>query len=396
MKIGTHTANKHGEQVYLSYIPSPLPDECNLSESQQVILDHIYEKIETLNNSMSDSPIREAFIKNQIRREALASSIIEGVKASWLTMLFSSSVRNASDLDAVGNMDAIIEAYEQTELPLSNRLIRTLHAKLFSLRPNTHYGVTPGEFRRSQNWIGFAGCGLQGASFIPPNPTDMAKCMEELEMYLNNKGDATDPIIRAALTHYQFETIHPFLDGNGRIGRILVGQQLIDEDVISAPYIAVSPYLLAHREDYYLALSSVRAANTYEPWLDFFLVALEASVDSAIMIFDAELGYYNESVRVIRERISPRMQEKSLEILKYIVCNFASSHKMIAENTSVSKNTVKRYMNCFDELGIVDCHVLTRNISCYIRDCEINLWILREIGVFGNMEMYRSYPLQLQ
>lgn len=389
MKLGTYTVNKTGEQLYQSYHPAALPVDLDCDPVQQVATLRICEKLERLNILLANSPIREAFITNQIRREALASSIIEGVEANWVHLLLHSDLGVKPAADAIGNMDAIIYAWEQDALPLSNRLIRELHAKMLSLRENSR--VTPGEFRRSQNWIGSAGCGLQNASFVPPNPTDMEKAMEELEVYLNNDADQTDPLIRVALAHYQFETIHPFLDGNGRIGRLLINQQLIEEGVINAPYLALSPYLLQNRFEYYLMLSLVRNSNDYSGWVNFFLRALERAADSALELFGAASSQYEDSVRIIKENMSARMSETSVKILQYMTKNFAASNRMIAESVSISMNTVNRYLARLDELGIVAGTRLSHGLTCYIRKCDLDLWVLREVELFGNLHTYGNF-----
>jgi Fic family protein len=209
-----------------------------------------------------------------IRKEAVLSSQIEGTQASLMDVLeFEASSATATapgDVgDVVNYLSAMKYGLERLKvLPLSLRLIREIHAKLLEgVRGGER---TPGEFRRSQNWIGPAGCALQNAAFVPPPPGEMETALADLEIFLHS--DAQIPyLIKAGLAHAQFETIHPFLDGNGRVGRLLIAFLMCQENILQRPLLYISYYFKQHRTEYYSRLQAVRDEGDWEGWLKFFL-----------------------------------------------------------------------------------------------------------------------------
>jgi Fic family protein len=218
-------------------------------------------------------PNPDLFVAMYVRQEAVLSSQIEGTQAS-LTDVLQFEVdhddpRRAKDVEEVVNyVHAMNHGLARLpELPLSLRLIREIHAKLMAGVRGQH--LEPGEFRRTQNWVGPAGCQLKDASFVPPPPEELANVLGQLELFLHDTS--LPPLIHAGLAHAQFETIHPFLDGNGRVGRLLITFLLCERQVLSKPLLYLSVYLKKHRAEYYDRLQAVRIDGAWEAWIGFFL-----------------------------------------------------------------------------------------------------------------------------
>ena len=236
----------------------------------------------TLDTLSSYIPNMNLFVSMYVRKEALLSSQIEGTQATLEDVLDPLIEKNANQnvADVVNYIKAAEFALERMNtLPLCNRLIKETHAVLMS-------GVrgqekNPGEFRTSQNWIGAAGSSLKNARYIPPNPEDMTDAMSDLEKYINS-DDSLDVLIQAALLHYQFETIHPFLDGNGRVGRLLITLFLMEQGALNSPALYISYYLKKNRIEYYDRMSEVRNKDNYEQWIKFFLNAVKDSADESV------------------------------------------------------------------------------------------------------------------
>ena len=232
--------NLGGAQAYGSFVPASLPPNpsIQLDEEMNALLLAAKTKLAYLKGAARHIPNMEMFLAMYVRKEALFSSQIEGTQATLDDILDPTldHACNRDILDAVDNVKAVLFAVKQLQdvhgLPLSLRLLRETHKVL--LKHSRGQDKSPGDFRHSQNWIGPTGCSLREASYVPPKPDDMTQALNALELYLH-APDALDPLIRAALIHYQFETIHPFLDGNGRIGRLLILLFLIDQKVIDAP-----------------------------------------------------------------------------------------------------------------------------------------------------------------
>src|SRR5437667_7037698 len=219
-----------------------------------------------------------------VRREAVLSSRIEGTQATLGELLAAEAgavvERSPEDLREVGNYVAALEygVRRLKKLPLSLRLVRELHAKLMAgVRGGQ---ATPGEFRRSQNWIGPPGCTLATATYIPPPPPEMMACLEQWETFLHDRS--LPPLIQIALAHYQFEAIHPFLDGNGRVGRLLITLFLIERDILPAPLLYLSAFFEATRRDYYHRLQSVHAKSEWGEWLVYFLNGVARQSEDAL------------------------------------------------------------------------------------------------------------------
>jgi Fic family protein len=230
-----------------------------------------------------------------VRREAVLSSRIEGTQASFSDLLFFEAAnlreKEVPDVREVANyVRALEHGLERLDdFPLSLRLLQEIHEKLMTGVRGEHQ--TPGEFRRSQNWIGPPGCSLMEATYVPPPVEEMLGTLDAFEKYLHEKS-VLPPLIRMALIHYQFEAIHPFLDGNGRIGRLLVTLLLCVEGLLSQPLLYLSAFFERHRSDYYGRLLAVSQRGRWVEWIDFFLRAVATQAQDAIRRSDKLLALW--------------------------------------------------------------------------------------------------------
>ncbi len=238
-----------------------------------------------LAGSIETLPNPDLFVLMYVRKEAVLSSQIEGTQSSLQDLLAAEAQvfdpeqpRDVAEvLNYVAAMNHGLERL--ASLPVSVRLIREIHAKLLQGVRGSH--LTPGELRTSQNWIGPAGCTLNEASFVPPPPTDAQEALGALEHFLHAE-DSLPLLIKIGLAHAQFETIHPFLDGNGRVGRLLITFLLCEKHVLDKPVLYLSHYFKRHRQSYYDHLQAVRDAGAFEEWLEFFLTGvLEVSLEAS-------------------------------------------------------------------------------------------------------------------
>ncbi len=281
-RAGEYISNLSGEAMYKSFRPAPLPPVIDMDKEMVSLLTSATKALATLDTLSSYIPNMNLFVSMYVRKEALLSSQIEGTQATLEDVLDPLIEKNANQnvADVVNYIKATEFALERMNtLPLCNRLIKETHEVLMS-------GVrgqekNPGEFRTSQNWIGATGSSLKNARYIPPNPEDMINAMSDLEKYINS-DDSLDLLIQAALLHYQFETIHPFLDGNGRVGRLLITLFLMEKKVLNSPALYISYYLKKNRIEYYDRMSEVRNKDNYEQWIKFFLNAVKESADESV------------------------------------------------------------------------------------------------------------------
>jgi len=281
-RAGEYISNLSGEAMYKSFRPTPLPPEIDMDSEMVSLLTGATKALTTLDTLSSYIPNMNLFVSMYVRKEALLSSQIEGTQATLEDVLDPLIEKNANQnvADVVNYIKATEFALERMKtLPLCNRLIKETHGVLMS-------GVrgqekSPGEFRISQNWIGAAGSSIKNARYIPPNPEDMINAMSDLEKYINS-DDSMDLLIQVALFHYQFETIHPFLDGNGRVGRLLITLFLMEKKVLNSPALYISYYLKKNRIEYYDRMSEVRNKDNYEQWIKFFLNAIKESAEESV------------------------------------------------------------------------------------------------------------------
>ncbi|NLF19482.1 MAG: Fic family protein [Lentisphaerae bacterium] len=261
---------------YRAFIPASLPPQpaVNIIGTLQALLSEADRALGRLDGSIQTLPNPDLFVFMYVRKEAVLSSQIEGTQSSLQDLLAAEARVLAPDrphdvAEVVNYVAALNDGLGRLpELPVSVRLIREIHERLLQGVRGSH--LTPGELRRSQNWIGPAGCTLSDATYVPPPPEVVPEALSELERFLHDQDDIP-LLIKIGLAHAQFETIHPFLDGNGRIGRLLIAFLLCERRLLLKPVLYLSHYFKRHRQAYYEHLQAVRDAGDWEGWLAFFL-----------------------------------------------------------------------------------------------------------------------------
>lgn len=348
---GTYITNLSGDAAYQSFRPSPLPPELNIDDEMLSLLTGATKAIAKLDTLATYIPNINLFVSMYVRKEALLSSQIEGTQATLEDVLdpLIEENTNRNVADVVNYIKATEFALDRlTTLPLCNRLLKETHAVL--MQGVRGQEKNPGNFRTSQNWIGSQGSSIKNARYIPPNPQDMTDAMSDLEKYMNN-DDSLDVLIRAALIHYQFETIHPFLDGNGRIGRLLITLFLMEKKVLHSPALYISYYLKLNRVEYYDRISEVRAKNNYEQWVRFFLLAIKESSEEAAETILRLNALHNKNVSVIDGL--GRQGKTSHLIFDYIEKNPIIDIGKTSHELGISFNTASSHINRLVEHGIL-------------------------------------------
>ncbi len=353
-RAGTYVINLSGDMSYQSFKPAPLPPVPPLTLNNEIVfkLVEASKNLTLLDALASFVPNINLLVSMYVRKEALLSSQIEGTQCT-LDDIFDPLIEentNQNVSDVVNYIKATEYALDRLNtLPLCNRLIKEAHRILME-------GVrgqekSPGEFRYSQNWIGGQNSNIKTARYIPPNVLDMQEAMSDLEKYINS-DDSLDPLIQAALIHYQFETIHPFLDGNGRIGRLLITLFLIEKKVISCPALYISYFLKMNRIEYYDRMSQVRKTGDYEQWVLFFLQALADSSSDAIDTIDKLTKLHNRNINLL-DNISPRQKTNVLKVFIYLEKNPIIDIQKTANTLDLSYNTVAKAILLLIDKGIL-------------------------------------------
>ncbi len=269
------------------FVPAPLPPRPPLAiaANLQEKLDQAHLALGRLDSLTTLLPDAQTILYSYVRKEAVLSSQIEGTRSSLADlMLFEADGAPGVPIDDVTEVSCYVAALDHgvkrlhEGMPLSSRLIRELHEKL--MQSGHGAGKAPGEFRRVQNWIG--GATPSAAELVPPPPQFVEPCVADLERFLNDMPTRHPPLVKAALAHVQFETIHPFLDGNGRVGRLLIPLLLLHDKVLQEPLLYLSLYFKVHRARYYELLSHVRRTGDWEAWLAFFADAVRLSAAQAV------------------------------------------------------------------------------------------------------------------
>ena len=350
-RSGEYISNLTGEAMYKSFRPAPLPPVLNMDDEMITQLTSATKALATLDTLSSFIPNMNLFVSMYVRKEALLSSQIEGTQATLEDVLDPLIEKNANQnvADVVNYIKAAEFALERMNtLPLCNRLIKETHAVLMS-------GVrgqekNPGEFRTSQNWIGAAGSSLKNARYIPPNPEDMINAMSDLEKYINS-DDSLDVLIQAALLHYQFETIHPFLDGNGRVGRLLITLFLMEKKVLNSPALYISYYLKKNRIEYYDRMSEVRNEDNHEQWIKFFLNAIKESSIESVDTIKKLSELHNANIEKINAM--GRAAKNARAVFDYLEQNPIIDIGKTAEELKLAFSTVSLAVNRLVDVGIL-------------------------------------------
>lgn len=297
-------------------------------------------------------PNPHLLIRPFLRREAVLSSRIEGTQATLgeLLAVEAGSVveRSPDDLREVANYVTALEygIERLNTLPLSLRLIRELHRRLMDgVRGNQ---VTPGEFRRSQNWIGPAGCKIEDASHVPPPPHEIEACMGTLEVFLHDIS--LPPLVQIGLAHYQFEAIHPFLDGNGRVGRLLITLFLIERKVLPSPLLYLSAYFEATRREYYQLLRGITRRGEWEVWLEYFLRGVTRQAEDALR----RAREINEQLATWKHSVSGTPSKAPGALVDLLAENPYWNTRGVASRLEVAFTTAQRAITRLEEAGIIE------------------------------------------
>jgi Fic family protein len=346
-----------GQRAVKAFVPEPLPPKPPLSVDAELRdrLDGALLSLGRLDSVSTLLPDTSFFLYTYIRKEAVLSSQIEGTQSSLSDLLlFEADAAIDVPVDDVTEVSNYVGAMQhglrriKEGFPVSNRLIREMHSRLLSKGRGSE--KNPGEFRSTRNWLGSADAA--DSVFVPPPPSLVRDCMGDLETWLHDKPDRTPTLIKAAMAHVQFETIHPFLDGNGRIGRLLITLLLCAEGVLGDPLLYLSLYLKKHRRRYYTLLDKVRTEGDWEEWLGFFADGVNETAGGAVKTAQrlVALGAGDrERIRSIKRaagsalRIHHALQERPV-----------ATASQLAKRTKLSIPTVIESLRRLEELGIVN------------------------------------------
>jgi len=344
-----------GEKVR-AFVPAPLPPRppIDWSPALRDKFDQALIALGRLDSVSTLLPDTNVFLYMYVRKEAVLSSMIEGTQSSLSDLLLFEMDQTPgvplNDVQEVSNYVAALDHGLQLlneGLPISLRLLREVHGVLLARGRGSHQ--RPGEFRRSQNWIG--GTRPGNASFVPPPADYVPECMGQLEQFLQNKPEPTSVLVKAALAHVQFETIHPFLDGNGRLGRLLITLLLCDQDVLRIPMLYLSLYFKTYRRHYYELLDRVRTTGEWEAWLHFFAEAVLMTATQA-----AETAkYLHDLTNRDRDRISGigRAAPSALQIHRAMMAQPIATSASLSKATGLTPATVNKALGQLERLGIV-------------------------------------------
>jgi len=341
------------EYQYKSFIPEIINHTFTWDDPQiNTMLEDATRALGELNAFTMIVPNVDMFIQMHITKEANTSSKIEGTKTEMDEVLISKDQvdpEKRDDWQEVRNyIDAMNSAIKELEtLPISNRLIKNIHAILLnSVRGEAKQ---PGEFRKSQNWIG--GASLTTAYFIPPHHNEVNELMSDLEKFLHNEEIFVPHLIKIAIAHYQFETIHPFLDGNGRIGRLLITLYLVSNKLLKKPSLYLSDFIERNKSVYYEALTKVRTDNDLIHWIKFFLEAVISTANSGIRTFQNILSLKQEMDSIIIG--FGKKAHNASKLIEFLYQKPIVSISDIIEPLNVSKQTASVLVKEFEEKGIL-------------------------------------------
>ena len=353
-RTGSYEVTAFGDEQVRAFVPASLPPQPPVDLSgMQPALERAILALGRLDSEARQLPDPDLFVYAYVRREAQLSSQIEGTQSS-LSDLFELETEGESpqqddDVTEVSNYVAALEhglARIHGGFPLSNRLIRELHGIL--LRSGRGSEKLPGEFRRSQNWIG--GSRPSNAVYVPPPHTAVEGCMAQLERFLHAEDDGISTIVRAGLAHAQFESIHPFLDGNGRVGRLLIAFVLHQSGVLRQPLLYLSLYFKQHRARYYDLLADLRHSGDWEAWLAFFVEGVRATAEDGVETARRLSQVFEDD----REKIQTRGRRagSALRAHEVLMRSPVLSIRRVHERTGLSWPTAAAAIDLLSELGI--------------------------------------------
>ncbi|MCU0757352.1 MAG: Fic family protein [Xanthomonadales bacterium] len=379
---GVYTHSVAGGETVRAFVPQPLPPvpPLELSGARQSLLERATLAVGRLDSISLLLPDPKLFLYAYVRREAVLSSQIEGTQSSLSDLLlFELDELPGVPFDDVLEVSNYVAALEhgmarlREGFPLSNRLLREMHLRLMGRGRGSD--KAPGEFRRTQNWIG--GTRPGNARFVPPPPQDVEPCMGALEAFLHQQDPPTPVLITAALAHVQFETIHPFLDGNGRLGRLLIAMVLHHGGLLAEPLLYLSLYFKRHRPAYYELLDRVRTHGDWERWVDFFLEGVESTAQSAVQTARRLVDLFQQDTRRIAAlggRTAPNLLRVLDALRQRPVCNLTQ----LSAAHGMSFPTAAKAMQTLISLGVARELTGQRRNRVFVYDAYLS--ILNEGG----------------
>lgn len=354
-RAGFWRQNFSGDLAYKSFVPAPLPPNpvVELSNEGINLLMQCHTALGALNAVARRVPSLKVFISMYVRKEAVLSSQIEGTQCTLEDLLdpFAEETSNL-DLDEVVNYVAATDyaLKRLRELPLCNRFLRESHKVLVGQQRGKE--KLPGEFRSSQNWIGGNGSSLKTARYIPPNVEDMLVALDNWERYIHSPENI-DPLVKVALLHYQFETIHPFLDGNGRVGRLFIILFLLEKKVLTEPILYISYFLKLNQQEYYDRLTLVRKTGDFEQWICFFLEALREAAKAALESIDLLDELHKHSLEQLVSKVPTRQLDNVGKVFSYLESHPIIEITKTAQVLEMPYNSVARAVTQLQKLGIL-------------------------------------------
>jgi Fic family protein len=336
---------------YEAFVPNPLPPEIVWTDALIRSLSDADRRIGQLSGEGMQLPNPHLLIRPFLKREAVLSSRIEGTQATLGELLARDAGavvnRSPDDLREVGNYVAALDyGIKRLEtLPLSLRLVREVHQKLMEGVRGDH--ATPGQFRRTQNWIGPAGCTLHNATYVPPSPDVLMDCLGAWEQFLHVQN--IPPLVGAGLLHYQFEAIHPFLDGNGRVGRLFILLFLAQRKVLARPLLYLSAFFEATRDEYYSRLLAVSRSSQWNPWLEYFLNGIARMSEDVL----SRAERINRVLEKWRRKVAGQKPKILFEVIDLLAENPFWNAKKLSQRLRVAFTTAQRAIQVLSKEGIL-------------------------------------------
>lgn len=350
MATATHIPGKKAPW-YSAFVPAPLPPTLVWTPKLVGLLSAADRLIGKLAGEGGRLPNPHVLLRPFVRREAVLSSKIEGTQATLGELLAAEAgiavERSPDDLQEVGNYVVALEhgMARLKPLPICVRLVKELHEKLMTGVRGHH--ASRGEFRKIQNWIGKPGSTIETASFVPPPPDDVEPCLAAWEKFVNESD--LPPLIIIALAHYQFEAIHPFLEGNGRVGRLLITMFLLERKILPAPLLYLSAFFEASRRDYYDSLRGVSERGAWQDWLEYFLLGVARMAEDAVR----RAGRINAKLAEWQKAIAGESTKTPLRVVELLAANPFITAKGSVERLGIAFTTAQRAIERLERLGIV-------------------------------------------
>ena len=360
-EIGSYDVTNVGSESVRAFVPMPLPPQppLVLAGTLQQLLESAVLALGRLDGVSTLLPDKAIFLYTYVRKEAVLSSQIEGTQSSLSDLLLFELEGTPGVLpDDVREISNYVAALQhglhrlRGDFPLSNRLLRETHRVLLS--SGRGHAKTPGEFRRSQNWIGGSQPG--NAAFVPPPHSVVPDCMTEFERFLHAEDDGLPVLLRAALAHVQFETIHPFLDGNGRLGRLLMTLLLCHAGMLREPLLYLSLYFKQHRSDYYDLLNYVRRTGDWEEWLTFFLKGVKQTAEGAVSATQRLSQMFQED----RNRMQATSGRRAGSVLRV---HDALTRRVVLSLSVASRDTELSFPTAASAMDLLVTHGIAREIT---------------------------------